>query len=95
MSKMSNLDLMLKELRKNANSVLELADALEKEFSSTEESTPKKKSATKQEVSPTEAEPPVETQPAKNMAFLLLTRQKTLPITIKKCRNVQIFISKP
>lgn len=52
MSKMSNLDSMLKELRKNAHSVLELADALEKEFSSTEESTPKKKSAPKQEAAP-------------------------------------------
>lgn len=57
MSKMSNLDSMLKELRKNAHSVLELADALEKEFSSTEESTPKKKSAAKQEVAPTVEEP--------------------------------------
>lgn len=57
MSKMSNLDSMLKELRKNAHSVLELADALEKEFSSTEESTTKKKSAVKQEVAPTVEEP--------------------------------------
>lgn len=57
MSKMSNLDLMLKELRKNAHSVLELADALEKEFSSSEESTPKKKSAAKQEVAPVQEEP--------------------------------------
>ena len=69
MSKMSNLDSMLKELRKNAQSVLELADALEKEFSSTEESTPKKKSSTKQEATPTDAEPTVESKPKKEISL--------------------------
>ena len=52
MSKMSNLDSMLNELRRNAKSVLELADALEKEFSTQSENAPKKKAVAKEETAP-------------------------------------------
>lgn len=74
MSKKSNLDSILLELRRNAKSIMELADALEKEFS--KENTPKTTSAVKEESSTTEENVPTKEIKLADIKVILMEKSR-------------------